>query len=273
VEKEKMRRIAMKKTLFVAMCAVCVLFCGLQLSAEQDSFVITSPPIPWFEYAEGQKDLKLGGSYVSVSGDDISFEGLGVGLFGRYAFNDVVALDAGFNYIYIGGEVGTTNIDLWMWSIPVDVELQLFRTDSFALILFAGVNKTWMTLDVEGVTVDADLFGPQFGAQLAIMFTDFVFTPFFMVQNLSGTATVNGKSYDVPSTTAKVYGFDIVYKPWNLTLSSVIQQATTTDSDRDYNTMIISASYDFRWEREPQAGQVEPEPAQPPQPKKGRARR
>ena len=240
----------------------------------QSNLMISPPPVPWFEFVKGQKDLRLGGTYVSITGDEsssgandeIDFTGVGLGLMGRYAFNDYLALDMGFNYIYVGGEVGKTSVDVWLWSIPADLELQLVNKDRVGIILFGGVNKTWSVVDVEGTSATVNLFGPQGGLEVAFKFTDFVVTPFFMIQKMSGTVEVNSKSYTISSFTTKAYGLDVVYKPWNLTLSGIFQQAAT-QSNQDYDTVLISLNYDFRWggaeEGAREAPKPKPEPVKP----------
>ena len=70
------------------------------------------------------------------------------------------------------------------------------------------------------------------------------------------------------------FGVDITYIPWNITLSSVFNQASAATQSNGYNTLYLALSYDFRWGVAPAAPAVPaPEPVPEPVKKKPAKRR
>ncbi len=239
--------------------------------AQQTNFQITSPPIPWYEFSKGQKDLKVNGTFLYLTGEiedpnaggDVEVYGGGLSGFYRYAFKDQFAFDIGGLVLGAGGDVGSrASMSMAIFSVPFDIEFQPVKTDRFAVILFGGFNFTWLYLGVvidDGTTVDlwSSMRGPQGGLQVAVKTSDFVFTPFFMVTSLSGDAEIDitnssGKTMSVtsgiPASTSLFYGIDLVYVPWDITLSSIIQQAMSSGDNQGYKTYVVMLSYHFQIE-------------------------
>jgi hypothetical protein len=259
----------------IVCCAVFVLsvLLPVSLNAQQTNFQFTPPPIPWYEFNEGDKDLKVGGTFIYLKGDvknpdmpemngSVDVYGGGGNAFWRYAFRKHVAIDLGGSAFYSAGNVGSSaDMTLKMVSVPVDLEFQPIKNDKFALILFGGFvySKIWLGIDVKTSTIDqtADITstmkGPQGGIQLAIKQSEFVFTPFFMFASLAGNTTIksNGTegpfsfSMSVVAATAYYYGIDIVYVPWDITLSSLIQQVSTSGDNKGFKTYVVSVTYHF----------------------------
>lgn len=240
--------------------------------ASQKNFQLSPPPIPWFEFDKGDKDLKVGGTVVYLSSEnkegingDIDVYGGGVNAFYRYAFRDIFAVDFGGSTVAAYGNVGNdADMSMWILSVPVDLEFQAVRNDRFVLIFFGGFNFTWSYVGVDyddGTdTAELDIWtnmrGPQGGVQLSFLLQDFVLTPFLMLQKLSGTASIDYYENDshvysddssISSPTATLYGIDIVYKPWDITLSSLVQQVSSSGNNEGFTTYVFSINYCFHW--------------------------
>ena len=119
--------------------------------------------------------------------------------------------------------------------------------------------------DKAKIDLSATMRGPQFGAQVAFKLPEFVLTPFFMITRLSGGAKVRIDDYSsypesysssIPATTAYFYGVDLVYLPWNITLSSLIQQISSSGQNNGLRTYVLTVSYRFQFDKpeEPAGG-------------------
>ena len=250
------------------------------LLAQQSNFQFSPPPIPWFEFEEGQKDLKVGGTLLYLKGKardddpappdmggDIDVYGGGASVFYRYGLRERVAIDIGGTIVYAAGDVGEyANMTLGVYSFPVDLEIQPIKTDKIAVILFGGFNFTWMSVGIDyddgtdrgKLDMSATIRGPQFGAQVAFKFPEFVLTPFFMITRLSGNADLDVSddtgppasiSINIPASTAYFYGVDLVYLPWNITLSSLIQQISSSGQNNGLRTYVLTVSYRFQFDK------------------------
>jgi len=273
-----MKRISLIITIIISIYSIA------EVHAQQTSFQVTVPPIPWYEFSKGQKDLKLNGTFINLSGEiesaeaggDVDVYGGGLSSFYRYAFRNKFAFDFGGLFVGAGGNVGdSATMDLAILSLPFDIEFQPVNTDHYSVILFGGFNFTWMYLgvdyddgtDVYAVDIWSSMRGPQGGIQIAVKFPEFVFTPFFMITSLSGDAEVdinaNGSemsvSSGIPSSTAYYYGLDIVYLPWDITLSSILQQAMSSGENQGYKTYVFTISYHFKIEDGENTMEIPPE--------------
>lgn len=59
------------------------------------------------------------------------------------------------------------------------------------------------------------------------------------------------------------FGIDVTYMPWNITLSSVINQASAAAQNSGYDTLYLALSYDFRWGVTPRTEEIPAEPVAP----------
>lgn len=106
------------------------------------------------------------------------------------------------------------------------------------------------TMDTSTTTL---LYGGQVGIQASINGGDYTYTPFAMLQSQQGSASSSStsvysgsstSSIDLPNFTTTSYGFDILYRPWNMTLSSMLQIASGSGSNNSgFQTTIISLSW------------------------------
>lgn len=265
-----------------------VLTARLSAATTQSNFQVSPPPLPWFEFVKGQWDLRVGGNYSSITGKDaasgteISIKGGGANFVARYAFTDHLAFDLGYNFLYLGGGVPNTfNLAMYMNSWNPNLEIQLVRAERVSWILFFGGLMSYTpaeftdrtTSRVTSYGAQVFLAGPQFGTQLSLKAGSFAISPFVLLQSLSGTFTLSSPAYSasVPAFTMTSFGFDVTYVPWNITLSSVLNQATAATQNNGFNTVYFALSYDFRWEPTPAPAEpvTESEPVKRP-PKKRR---
>lgn len=259
---------------------------GQVSAATQSNFQVSPPPLPWFEFVKGQWDLRIGGNYSSVtgkddsSGKDVGIKGGGPNFVARYAFTDHLAFDFGYYFIYLGGGVpGVFDLSVYMNSWNPNLEVQLVRGEHVSWILFFGGMLSYTPVSLTDrttarpTTYGAEIFlaGPQFGTQLSLKAASFAFSPFILLQSLSGTFSVTSPVYSagVPSFTMVSFGIDATYVPWNITLSSVFNQAQAATQNNGFNTFYIALSYDFRWEPAPPP-EVKPTPAPEPAPIKNK---
>ncbi len=252
-------------------CIVTIISITVCSYGQQSNFQVTSPPIPWYEFSNGQKDIRAGGTALYMTGEiedpdyggEINIYGGGGSLFYRYAFRDEFAFDVGCTLIGAAGDIGdVAKMNIAMVSVPVDIEFQPVKSSKYSVILFAGFNFTWMSLGVEfddgadsgSVDMVTSIRGPQGGIEAAIVFENFVFTPFFMITSLSGNASIDysdssgsafSASSGIPATKSYYYGIDIIYRPLGITLSSIIQQVMDSGENSGYKTYVMMLSYHF----------------------------
>ena len=252
--------------------AILALFVPSILSAAQPNFQISPPPIPWYEFVKDSKDMQVGATLLYLTGDidDPEYPEMGgsVDVYGggasasyRYAFRKEFAIDVGGSAFYASGNVGkSADMNLGMLAIPVDLEFQPFSNDACTPIIFGGFSFSWMTLGIDinsgktNLTADIsnNMRGPQGGFQIAFKKSNFIFTPFFMMTSLSGEmkiklsgAETGTYTMSVSAPTAYFYGIDIVYIPWNITLSSLIQMASSNSDKQGFQTYVFTVKYHF----------------------------
>lgn len=242
--------------------------------AQQANFQVSPPPIASPEFEAGQKEQKISGTYVGMSGEGIDFTGLGVNYISRNAGSDTTAIDFSVGFFTLGGSMGFGGFDgdMYMIMFPMSVngEYQAMKTPTSSLILFGGptLSFSFSSLYYEyeytyynpwsGTTTtytDSDtlltttiMYGVQGGAQLGATMGSFKFSPFAMMQSLQGSSTTsNGTSTsaDIPAFTTISYGLDILYVPWDITLSSILQKASESEDNEAIDTTIIQLSWKF----------------------------
>jgi hypothetical protein len=245
----------------LVIAAAVMAFIAPAAQAQQNSFSITPPPIATPSFEDGKVDSKLGFMVVTISGNGMDFTGGGVDFIARKAFSNTFAGDIQVGMFGMGGDIktGTTKEsasfgDIYM---SLNAELQAIKSGGFSTILFIGPNFSFLggsSQDTAGNTtsISGGLYGFQGGIQLGITAGDFIFAPFAMVMNQQGSITVTPETG--PSTTVTIdpytttsLGLDITYKPWNLSLSAILQEAAkqTSKDPEGIKTQIIQLSWHF----------------------------
>jgi hypothetical protein len=232
--------------------------------SSQSNFSISAPPLPWFEFQEGQSDASGTVNYFSLKGTDIAVTGAGGGLLCRYAFSNLIAGDLGLSVFGMNGKVSGLTMVTSELSVPFDLEFQVVNTQNLVFLLFGGfylsainssLNGTIGTLKITGST-SGNMYGPQAGAQLSLKISDLAFCPFIMIQSMQGSMissiTVPGQTTistktKIPSYTITSYGFDLKYVPWNITLSSLLQLSPSAGQNQGYKMYLFGLTYRWGW--------------------------
>lgn len=233
------------KTLVFTVAALALL--ASSALAQQNSFSITPPPIVAPTFEEGKSEGKVRFTYLSMEGNGTEFTGGGIDGIGRKAFSNRFAGDVQGGLFVIGGDMAsgptsTTKFSTTMMNLLLGVngELLAYKGDVFSTLLFAGPNMTFLfgTFDMtipcgvtatctDTMTITGSLFGLQAGIQLGIDLGDVSIDPFAMMSTQSGSMTTSssyGGSFtsDIDPYTTTSFGFDITYKPWNMSLSAIL---------------------------------------------------
>ncbi|NMB65167.1 MAG: hypothetical protein GYA16_09910, partial [Spirochaetes bacterium] len=179
----------------------------------------------------------------------------------RYAFKDILAFDVGLMLVGATGDVGNeVDMSMWLASLPLDLEILLVNNDQISLIGFIGFgfSRNYIGIDsnlpgYEGtVDITTTMKGPQGGLQISFKLQDFTISPFVMITRQSGNVDMD---YDIegqgsgsisvtaPTITSRYFGFDIVYVPLGLSLSSLMQQVSESGDNAGYKTYVINIGY------------------------------
>ncbi len=256
----------MKNLIFLIIFSI--VFLSISVFAQQSNFMISPPPIPWFEFKEGQKDLRVNATGLYMTGDstapltgDIKVWGGGASGIYRYAFKDIFAFDVGLALVGATGDIGNkVDMSMWLASVPLDLEILLVNNDQIALIGFIGFVFSYTSISIDSNipgdegTIDLTTFlkGPQGGLQVSFKLQDFTISPFIMFTKQSGDADLDydlestgsgSYSLSVSSSTIRYIGFDIVYVPLGFSLSSLLQQASESGKNQGYKTYVINIGY------------------------------
>ncbi|MBN1498829.1 MAG: hypothetical protein JW982_01620 [Spirochaetes bacterium] len=258
-----------KKTYTIALL-ILLIFNSAVIFAQQSNFSISPPPIPWYEFSKSDWDTRVGLTYVRITGEieedeisgDLNVNGGGANIFTRYAFSDILAADTGMLYAYAGGEIGdAADMTFSVFVLPFDIEFQPVKQDSFNILIFAGWNLAWTSINInadgppsEELNLETAMKGPQLGIEASFILSSFAISPYFMMSKLEGKSDVEIKennslvfsgSLNVSSTFVYNWGIDVLFIPYKITLSSILQIAGDSKDSQPYNTLIISVSYNF----------------------------
>jgi hypothetical protein len=233
-----------------------------------DSFSIAPPPIVAPTFEEGKTEGKARFTYLSMKGNGMDFIGGGVDVIGRKAFSGDLAGDGQAGLFVLGGDIdagGATKSTLTFMNMlfGVNGEYLAHKGDTFSTLLFAGPNMTFMfgsydytygcgvtTTCTDTATLTGYLFGLQAGIQFGINAGDFSIDPFAMAATQSGSMTTSTSFSDntvtIDSFTTTSFGVDITYKPWNMSLSAILQEAAKQKDDKEgMKTTIYQISWRF----------------------------
>lgn len=249
--------------------------------ASQSSFHISPQPVAAPEFSSGKIDKKIAATYISITANGLHLDGLGGSYIVRQANSDITAPSLSASIFLLGGtmDTGTSNDrgELYAVNVPLSMtlEYQPVQNELASMILFAGptlnpgissfkysYKNTVVTSYVPLTTSTAEdtmststtslLYGVQGGLQAAIHTRNFIFAPFTMLQTQRGAASASFSSsrnsgtnaIDIPAFTSISYGLDILYRPWNMTLSSMHQEAEKSGSSNDgFKSIVISLNW------------------------------
>jgi len=231
----------------------------------QQSFSIAPPPIAAPTFEDGKTDGKVRFTYIDMSGNGTEFTGGGVDGIVRKAFSNSFAGDIQGGMFVLDGDIdmGTSKSSTTFinFLFSANAELQAYKGNVFSALLFVGPNLNLMLGSMEipcpigtctdTATITSSLFGLQGGIQFGIKAGDFSIDPFAMIMTQQGSTTVSTSFADTTTTidpyTTTSFGLDITYKPWNMSLSAIVQEAAKqTDKDKEgIKTNIYQLSWHF----------------------------
>lgn len=254
-------------------------------AATQSNFQISPPPMAYPEFEADKKDQRVEATYISMTGSGLDLKGLGGNYIGRRAFNDKFALDGLAGLFYMTGtmKIPNFNLDMNYMNIPLgaNVEFQPYKSKGTNVILFAGPTFSLGMGSLKGssstATTNTDMtiytytymYGLEGGGQFTADAGDFKISPFLMLQSMAGSSSSDtttkstytyyigstkytspsssssSSSTSIPAFTTLTYGLDILYVPWNMALSTILQEATKSGDNDGFKTTIIQLGFKF----------------------------
>ncbi len=248
---------------------LCLFFFFPVISEETNlGFVIAPPPVGYPQIERGQSLTQLGVNivYVGVEVLETNLMIMGGTVFGnkQFSFSDHLALNGSAGLALLAG----SEYNLVGIQTPFNLNLIVapLKTEPFSLYVFGGLGATigitamtvtisqWVPYTSSFVDDDTSLRtttlngSANAGAQANIKAGALIISPFAWY-SLSGgmfnTVMTSSMSYEYPSTEGDIdplgnliAGFDILYQPLNISLSSMIRK------NRDYT--LISVGY--KWQ-------------------------
>lgn len=241
----------MKRSPVLVLLVVLLSLPVLDLPAESDTvnFVIAPPPVGYPEIEKGQKTRQFGTDVLFLTMDMMSEKMMvfGVTGFGNYqeSFTDHFSANMSLGVSLLIGD----HSDLTVLGFPLHMNgiLELVDTKNFSLYLFGGgggdISMSMITvqmptaspyvMDYTTVTTTTVNSMVNAGAQMNISTKNLVISPFGSWTYSGGTYTstqTSSMSYEYPGISGSienysstVFGFDVLYKPKDISLSSQLR--------------------------------------------------
>ena len=229
-----------------------------ELRAQTDdvsvSFTIAPPPVSYPEMKAGEQVLKLGGAFLSVDADVLKMKGALPSFSVQISPSDVLAINVQTGLGIITGN----KYDMFLMQIPfrLGMQYQMAKMDKLTFFTFGGtgfdlgISSMNIKSSMPGGSIKTSVLGLSFmvpfqgGLQANYDFAGFVISPYatmnvtmgFINSTSTTTGTVSGfpvaetsdDTRSIPTYTNIVFGFDALYKPWGVSLSSFIQNSKDT---------------------------------------------
>jgi len=228
----------MKTCVLFFFFAAVLLFCCVQPLLAQDtsvSFTIAPPPAGYPIFEKGHTNYRIGANFVTIDSDFMNITGGGIHGTYRKTYSSRLGTDASFGISALAGDAFNTK--MVQMSITANAQFLLVNNPSLQFILLGGVGGdiAFSTMNIEilpGSTMDVSttstIYSLTGGIQANIPFNKFIFSPFGLAKTSSGTATSESASItstaDIPTFNSAIIGVDLLYKPWNISLSSIYQK-------------------------------------------------
>ena len=217
------------------------------------NFVIAPPPLGYPEFNDTfTMNQKVDLTIAKITHPQFNIAGFGLGYIPRYADKNFgVDLYMGFNFM-TGKIMDLATISMIGLDFIPNLELVAINTSFLKAIIFAGYNLSlWVgnytmsyTLNDQTysstTTSNTSLYGLLTGFQFHILPIDeIIISPFAYIKKLQGTTTLtstyNNQSYstksDIPPFTSMTLGFDVIFTPAGLTLSSIFEKRKKETDD------------------------------------------
>ncbi len=245
----------MKSVLFL-LISFLLIFChsGMILAQSDNtsvSFTIAPPPVSYPEMNAGEQVLKLGGAFMSVNTDVMDIKGALPSFSAQISMSDRLAMNVqGGLGIMTGNKYG-----MFLMQIPfrLNMQYQAAKMNNLTFFTFGGtgfdmgISSMDIKQSVTGGKIETSVLALSFmfpfqgGLQANYDLAGFVLSPYATIHvtkgfvsttstttgNVSGfpISNVSDKTQSIPMFTNIVFGFDALYKPWGVSLSSFIQNS------------------------------------------------
>jgi len=231
-------------------------------------FTVAPPPLAYPDYGEsGSLQGRVTGAVVRTKSEGFELTGEGVSVTTRYVLDPSGDLGRGLGFaggvVLYKGDGSGFDLDGYELTLLGNYEAELLKSDGYNLIGFLGPNfiRQHTNLSAPGfieVVVNATLYGYQAGAQMSFYGDSAVISPFVMYQSASGKAKIDINLSAIPAlglpastasdeqnldVTVTVYGFDLLHIDSGITLSGVLQAASS--DEQNAKTTLIQLSYAF----------------------------
>jgi hypothetical protein len=228
---------------------------GTQVSVIKNQVIIAPPPVGYPEFEAGESSLRWGvhGIYAATQFDNQDFALFGASILANYQ-KDIASWASFSAYGGLSFARGT-EFGFTVFQVPLQamVVVQPVKTKNLSLFGFVGGGASpglsFMTIlleigDAEVITYS--LAGSvNGGAQGNVTIGSWIFSPFAVFSysgggysaELSSSLVSLSESGSSPSITTSIYGFDLLYKPLGMSLSSMFQK----------NSLYSLWSLTFRW--------------------------
>ena len=269
-----MRRTAALKVLMIAAVLTAGTAHGQQ--SVQVNFSVAPPPLAGPAFEMGVTELKFRAAYFTL--DDTAADIAGGGLDGvvRTPFSDNLAVTMQLGLFGMKGSMDTlsefaglasvTHSDLSIGELLLgaNAEVQPFRGGRVTTTLFAGpaltllfgnIKSTWapagpLVAASDSGSVFSYLYGVQGGGRLGVRLGNFHVGGFGGILSNQGRSTISwsalGRSAgNIPAATVVTYGLDLVYAPWDLTVSALRQRTEKKDQNQGGMSTIYQLSWTF----------------------------
>lgn len=224
------------RVLFFSLAALFLFCCVPTLSAADTSvsFTIAPPPAGYPVFEKGHTDYRIGANFVTIDSDFMSITGGGIHGTYRRTYSSRFGTDASFGISALVGDVYDTT--MMQMSITANAQYLLVNNPSLQFILLGGIggDVSYMTMSMatplgtlENNTTTS-IYSLTGGIQANIPFNKFIFSPYGLVKSSSGSASTESDygtfTADIPTFNSVTIGVDLLYKPWNVSLSSIYQK-------------------------------------------------
>jgi hypothetical protein len=271
---------ALRHPFCAAVFLLVLCFSGTALQAQQPAvqvdYSVLPPPIAWPTYPQGVTYFKARGTAFHIDDAGLSFAGGGFDGVVRTAFTDVLASSvqmglAGMNgdtdqilFLPEGATFVHSDISLGEVLLGVNAEAQVYRGERANLILTAGPMITVLAGSVDstffpglspGILSDSGstytyLYGVQGGVVAGAALGKFHIDGFAMLHHQQGKSRISWSlagdaSFHVLSSTTTSYGIELVYLPWDLTLSVVVQERAEAGASRGFKATLYQVAWTF----------------------------
>lgn len=225
------------RVLFVSLAALILFCCVPDLSAQDTSvsFTIAPPPAGYPVFEKGHTDYRIGANFVTIDSDFMSITGAGIHGTYRRTYSSRLGTDASFGLSALAGDAFDTT--MMQMSFTANGQYLLVNSPSLQFILLAGVggDVIYSTMSMEvmpgssmDITTTSSIYSLTGGIQANIPFSKFIFSPYGLAKTSSGTSSSESDfgtySADIPTFNSITIGVDLLYKPWNVSLSSIYQK-------------------------------------------------